>query len=204
MMPVRRALLKNLILALILSLAFYGCADDDDDDEEADPEVLDEIAVALANTINVVGQAVTAASEAETGAVNRTVNCTESGQLTVRGALNRTPPAFQITNGTVGLNNCNDLDGSLTLNAEGTSGQNQFEFDATVNGNVDNDCRITLAQFREEVTIRNNITSGTLNGTLNANCGDDGAICTFNLLPFDNRGVSRATLAELCTPNENE
>lgn len=198
-----------LILGLLLGFTLVGC-DDDDDDDDVNLADLDNLAVELANTTNAIALAVREASriginaQTQPAPVTTTVNCRPTGQLALQGTVTQTPPTFT-TNLALTFNDCNDLQGSLVLaNVTGSASLSQFAYDATANGELDNECRINFRQFRETVTVVGDVTTvttGVLNGTLEAECGDNNFTCTFTNLPFSNEGVSREALAQNCEPS---
>jgi hypothetical protein len=196
----RRGVVHAVIIGLVLGLVILGC--DDDETSNLPQGTSSEISVALAHTINIVAQAVREASEvAVTGQqtpVNRLVSCTEGGLFTLQGMIER-PAANFLANLAIALDNCNTLNGTLALpTVVGSEDPTQFAFDAVINGDIDNDCRITYSQFRETVRVVNNNTTGTLNGTFTARCGGDEVSCSFIDLDFDNNGVSSATIEANC------
>jgi hypothetical protein len=135
-----------------------------------------------------------------------TVACPASGQASFSGTgtVEETDSGLSFDfDGTLSLDNCDGIDGTLSFDESGFFGEDQFDFTVTINGSLANECAITFDQLSERVMIDfeiineesveiQNIT-GTANGTISASCGDESARCSFNNVDiFDEAAIENS------------
>ncbi len=187
MMQRTRLSLLSLLVLLLCSATFVGCDSNDDDefDEEASIEVsamFDRLQSALAVAFNPF-------SVGKSEGPQEIIDCPQGGTVDVQGNTPGVSPGGFSFDLMMTFNDCNDLNGTLDYNGDGSfsSDFTQFSYDVNMNGELEAECTINYNNFGQSISTNTSTQEATvtMNGSITASCDSGSVTCSFNGVTLD-------------------
>lgn len=191
-----------LIAALTLTLAagLIGCDGNDNDGGELSAETSEAIAKTFSDAFTGISLAIAdlqnAKDEGHPKATSPAGDCPQGGTYSVTGSSEFGETSFSLT-ADVDLDNCNGIDGSVSIDGSGSFTQSNLDLDLIFDGSLAGEnCSLSFDRFRE--TLSSDFNSGastlTLDGRYTGACAGDGFTCSFNEVELSTASVGSAEI----------
>lgn len=178
-------------MALLLTACLLVSACDSSKEEATPSEDLSAMFVDVQSAISL---ALTAGiSKAHAPLVER--DCPEGGTLdvTTNGSGNNLDLS-------IAFQNCNGIDGTLSMVGSQSFSGSDFNYELTMNGTLDGQCAVSYNDYQQSISTNTSTggTSVTMNGQISATCSGGSTTCSFNDTPLDVNGGNANVFADNC------
>ncbi len=193
-----------LTVTIAVAGSLIGC-DSGNDGDELSAETSEAVAQTFSDAFTVISLAIAEVQVTKTQPNPKTANpqgtCPKGGTFDVNGSSEVTQDSFSL-DVAVGFEDCNGLNGALSIDGSGLFTASNFYLDLMVDGSITGEqCSLSFDQFRETVSsdLTNGNTSLTLDGTYRGACANDRFTCSFNEVNIDASSTGSAQIvAQSC------
>lgn len=172
------------ICVLLLAMTITAC-----DSNDSDTTPTEEVSAMFTNVQSALTVALTAGFTGKTA--TPVVDCPQGGSVDVTNTGGTS--SFNLS---MDFDDCNGVDGSLSMTGSTTFNANQFIYNLTMSGQLEERCTLSYNNFQQTISsdLQGGNQSATLNGSFGATCGGGSVTCSFNNVALDLQGGNNASL----------
>ncbi len=198
-MKTTRISVLALILLLLGSSTFVAC---DSNDDELDSEATVELSAMFNRLSSALAVAFNPFSVGKSEGSQEIIECPQGGTVDVQGdqtSVSSGGFAFDLS---MTFNDCNDLNGTLTYEGDGSfaSDFTSITYEVTMNGQLTAECVVNYNNFAQTVTTNVSTQDATIsfNGSISATCNSGSLTCSFDGVTLNAANITEDIFRNSC------